>query len=136
MQGMGSRVVAPDGSVSTTFAFTASWPSRYTVAVISNSSSTTDFAGRLPPSTDGKTSATGMRPRALAPEVGGTVLGGSATFFVAGRRAGARFAAGALTAGALTAGALTVGVFAVASVTPGTVPKRVESALGGSGVAG
>src|SRR6478609_1877703 len=72
---------------------------------MSNSSSTTDFAGRLPLSTIGKTSATGIRPRERAPAVGGTVLGGSGTFLVAGRRAGF------------------FTVFVEASVTRGTLPK-------------
>jgi len=52
----------PSGSVTTSVAFTASWPSRKTVAVTSNSSPTTDFAGRAPWSTHGRTFWTGMRP--------------------------------------------------------------------------
>src|SRR6478609_4184398 len=78
---------------------------------MSNSSLTTDFAGRLPPSTIGKTSATGIRPSVRAPAVGGIVLGGSATFLVAGFRA------------ARLAGALVVAVGVVVSVTRGTLPK-------------
>ncbi len=54
----------PSGSRSTTFAPTASWPSRNTVAVTSKVSPTTAFAGRLPHSTAGRTSRTGMRPMA------------------------------------------------------------------------
>ena len=120
MQVIGRLVVAPDGSVSTTVALTASWPSRYTVAVTSNSSPTTDFAGRSPPSTTGKTSATGIRPSARAPAVGGTVFGGSAGFLVAGRRRRLVrlpcFPRAAVAAGVFA-------VWAVASLTPGTVPK-------------
>jgi hypothetical protein len=59
---IGTRCSFRSGSVSTTEAFTASWPSRKTVAVTVNSSSTTHFAGRAPESTDGLTSMTGMRP--------------------------------------------------------------------------
>src|SRR6476469_9533274 len=72
---------------------------------MSNSSPTTDFAGRLPSSTIGNKSATGIRPRTRVPAVGGMVLGGSGTFLVAGRRAGF------------------FGVLAIASVTRGTLPK-------------
>ena len=43
-------------------ALTASCPSRNTLARTMNSSSTTDLAGRVPPSTSGRTSLTGMRP--------------------------------------------------------------------------
>jgi len=100
LQVIGSVVVAPVGSVSTTLAFTASCPSRYTVAVMSNSSPTTDLAGRLPPSTVGKTSATGIRPNNRAPAVGGTAFGRSGTFLVDGFREVAR-GAGALVAGRL-----------------------------------
>src|SRR6478672_6476361 len=72
---------------------------------MSNSSPTSDLAGRLPPSTMGKTSATGIRPSVRAPAVGGMVFGGSATFLVAGRRAGF------------------FGVLAIVSVTGRTLPK-------------
>src|SRR6476646_4272564 len=78
MHCMGSVVVAPSGAVRTTLALTASWPSRYTVAVMANSSPTTDFDGRVPSSTSGNTSATGIRPSGLVPTVGGTRLGGAA----------------------------------------------------------
>ncbi len=62
VQVIGSTRSAPVGSVSTTVALTASWPSRKTVAVTSNCSSTTALAGRAPSSTQGLTSRTGMRP--------------------------------------------------------------------------
>ncbi len=52
----------PRGSRSTTLAFTASCPSRNTVAVTSKASPTTALAGRRPESTSGLTSRTGMRP--------------------------------------------------------------------------
>lgn len=52
----------PLGSRSTTWAATASWPSRNTVAEISKTSSTTALAGLAPQSTAGRTSNTGMRP--------------------------------------------------------------------------
>ncbi len=52
----------PSGSFSTTLAATASCPSRNTVAVTSNVSPVTAFAGRLPCSTTGRTSRTGIRP--------------------------------------------------------------------------
>ncbi len=52
----------PSGSRSTTLAATASCPSRNTVAVTSNDSPTTAFAGRRPCRTSGRTSSTGMRP--------------------------------------------------------------------------
>src|SRR6478736_9061749 len=41
---------------------------------MSNSSPTTDFDGLVPPSTIGKTSATGMRPSGRDPTVGGTLF--------------------------------------------------------------
>ena len=56
------RLVCPDGEVSTTFAFTASWPSRKTVAAMVNVSPTEAFAGYAPASTVGVTSVIGMRP--------------------------------------------------------------------------
>ena len=62
VQVIGCTCSTPEGSVSTTEALTASWPSRKTVAVTSNSSSTTALAGRAPSSTLGLTSRTGMRP--------------------------------------------------------------------------
>ncbi len=67
----------PSGSLSTTLAATASCPSRNTVAVTSNVSPTTAFAGRLPLSTAGRTSRTGIRPmaRVLLMVLTSTVLG-------------------------------------------------------------
>ena len=56
------RLVCPDGDVSTTFAFTASWPSRKTVAAMVNVSPTAALAGYAPASTVGVTSVIGMRP--------------------------------------------------------------------------
>lgn len=56
------RLVCPDGEVSTTFAFTASWPSRKTVAAMVNVSPTDALAGYAPASTVGVTSVIGMRP--------------------------------------------------------------------------
>jgi hypothetical protein len=58
---IGSSRSAPFGSVSTTEAFTASWPSRNTVARIGMDSPTTAFAGYAPPSMTGDTLCTGMR---------------------------------------------------------------------------
>ncbi len=52
----------PFGSHRTTLAATASWPSRNTVALTSKVSPATALAGRLPQSTSGRTSRTGMRP--------------------------------------------------------------------------
>ncbi|ODA70035.1 hypothetical protein APS67_005832 [Streptomyces sp. AVP053U2] len=52
----------PSGSVRTTWAATASCPSRNTVADTSNDSPTTAFAGRRPSRTFGRTSRTGIRP--------------------------------------------------------------------------
>ncbi|MQY39538.1 hypothetical protein SRB17_75650 [Streptomyces sp. RB17] len=57
----------PAGSRSTTFAATASCPSRKTVADTSNDSPVTALAGLRPRCTTGRTSRTGIRPRALSP---------------------------------------------------------------------
>ncbi|SCD60280.1 hypothetical protein GA0115240_11634 [Streptomyces sp. DvalAA-14] len=57
----------PAGSRSTTLAATASCPSRNTVAVTSNVSPATAFAGRRPQSTIGVTSTTGIRPIIASP---------------------------------------------------------------------
>ena len=111
---------AADGTPSCSKNFVASGlVSPSTTEPLSSSSSTTDFAGRLPPSTIGNTSATGIRPSVRSPAVGGMVFGGSGTFLVAGRRAGARLAAELLPV---------LVVFAVVSVTRGTLPKAGESA--------
>ena len=67
-----TEVSLPSGLTSTAVALTASWPSRNTVAETVNSSPTTDFAGRLPASTSGRTSWTGMRPMGCC---GGAVVG-------------------------------------------------------------
>ena len=58
---IGSSRRLPFGSVSTTEALTASWPSRNTVARIGMDSPTTAFAGYAPPSITGDTLCTGMR---------------------------------------------------------------------------
>jgi len=58
---IGSRRSFPFGSVSTTDALTASWPSRNTVARIGMDSPTTAFAGYAPASMTGDTLCTGMR---------------------------------------------------------------------------
>lgn len=52
----------PSGPVSTTFAATASCPSRKTVADTGNNSPATAFAGLVPPRTEGLTSSRGIRP--------------------------------------------------------------------------
>ncbi|CAM5622921.1 hypothetical protein SHIRM173S_03837 [Streptomyces hirsutus] len=77
----------PSGSFRTTLAATASCPSRNTVAVTSNVSPTTAFAGRRPSRTIGRTSRTGIRPT----EVAGAVSTGVALAVLApaaGDRAG------------------------------------------------
>ncbi|GAT83634.1 hypothetical protein STXM2123_4335 [Streptomyces sp. F-3] len=56
----------PSGSRRTTFAATASWPSRKTVAEIWNDSPVTALAGLRPFRTIGRTSSTGIRPTAVA----------------------------------------------------------------------
>ncbi len=76
---------SPSGSVSTTVALTASCPSRKTVAKTVNSSSTTDLAGRSPPSTRGQTPVTGIRPKGTAPPAIPSTVGG--TLGVAGEAA-------------------------------------------------
>jgi len=73
---MGTTVSVPCGLTRTTEAFTASWPSRKTVAETVKASSTTDLAGRAPQSTSGRTFWTGMRPiGSCGGEVRGAVLG-------------------------------------------------------------
>ena len=57
-----TSVSTPAGLVTITEAFTASWPSRNTVARISNSSPTEAFAAYAPPSITGDTLVTGIRP--------------------------------------------------------------------------
>src|SRR5215211_6961539 len=66
---IGSRRWLPLGSVSTTEALTASWPSRNTAARIGIDSPTTALAGYAPPSISGDTLWTGMRSK-IAPNIG------------------------------------------------------------------